>query len=449
VTKHVFYFVAGSLAIYWLWQASPKDSRPESDRPSAPARARSALADRRSSRPISLAQMLETLRPASTGLCGTEIAALEEKASTEIPRELRSLTSDKLTPDQIATVAQTMGVELPAGADPTSLARAALEERSSLEALISDPVDPEDGKETWAMRSDVLRELGRTKEAVEAARSTFAKWPSAQNAELLALALDEGGEPEIARRTLEGELGRTQTDADRAWLHAQLGFICATRGDEKCAARNASDLEKLKGHESIASFTLAVQQTFRGQLDEARAAYEKSLTLSRDPVALSNLGEVEACAGRLGQARSRFLEALEQHRSPSTTTSALAGLAYTHLREGDIVSSWLYGASALAGAQGSTHASLARGTLALSALVGGDLEEARHQARQARQADPNDDLTRRRCFGHPAEAAAARALHAEAKGDRDSARTAWIEVARGGHQALSLVARRALGELCR
>lgn len=442
--RAIFYAITGALTLVWLWRVWPAAGA-DTDRPRSGRRedrATRAEARRAPRAPVSLESLL---RP-SGGLCGTEVQPPGPAEAVEIPSELRALTRGRPTPEQVAALQRDLGLERPPAADPGLLARSMLRDREAVERQLEGRLDRGDSR-PWSQRVKLLGELGRGNEALEAAR-TYATWPGTDSTIWLAVTLDESGQPAEAKRILEAERSRTGGPEQRAWLDAQLGFICATRRELGCAARAAQSLEQEGGNPMLASFTRAVELTYLGRYDEARTAYEKSLALDHDAITLSNLGEVENCAGRTEAGRARYLEALALPRGLDVTTSALSGLAYADLREGDTVSAWLYGAAALAGAGDGAHASVPRGVLALAALTGGDLAEAREQARQAHVTNPHDDLVRRRCFASPAEEHAMQALAAEARGDRESAVQAWLAVARGGHQSLSLAARRALAEIC-
>jgi len=445
--REVLYGVTGSLALLWLWHVWPDAGK--GGRGSTGVLRRAAAAspsERPARRRADPAPTLESLLHTHLGLCGTEVPPARG-AAPQLPDELRALTQGRVTPEQLATIEGDFGLELPSS--PGQLAQAALLHRVEIERQAAEPLGQEHASEAWVDRVDQLQELGRRQEALEVARRAFARWPEMNTALRLADVLEETGQPGEAKRVLQAERARTSDAKDRAWSDAQLGFVCATRGDPACAARAVQSLDESGANPHLATFTRAVQQTFLGRFDEARAAYEQSLALERDPVAMSNLGEVEICAGRIAEGRAMYLEALARTPRLEVTTSALSGLAYASLREGEIVPAWLFGAAALAGAGDGAEASQPRGVLALAALVGGDLAEARRQARLAHEADPNDDLVRRRCFADAVDTAATRALAAEAKGDRDSAVEAWLTVARSGHQTLSVAARRALGEICR
>jgi tetratricopeptide (TPR) repeat protein len=310
----------------------------------------------------------------------------------------------------------------------------------------ADRHDHEDDDGPW--RPEQLREQGRLGEALAAAQRSYGRDPSPGTGLALAQILDDVGQTAEARRILDLERGRSETDHDRVWIDAQLGFLCSTRGDAACSARALANLEGQTYEQSLAPFTRGLHLTFLGDLAGARQAYEEAMAHGRDFASLNNLAEVEACAGRLEESRKLYVDAFDMRQSPDAAASVLAGLSYTYLRDGDIAPAWLLASAAVVGTEGTAHESEPRSALALVALTGGDLAEARAQARLAQAANPYDDLIRRRTFAHPAEGAALKAVNAEARGDRTAAQAAWIEVARSGHLALQAVARRALAQLC-
>jgi tetratricopeptide (TPR) repeat protein len=431
-----------------VWLVRPAQERRAAPRRGEPGR----TVERRPAVSTPAGQPLEAVGRGGRGLCGSEIPPPGSEPGPEVPSALRALSAGVPTAEQIQAAVGEWGFDSGEDVDPGAVASAIARQRATIEEGLrearAEDDDPELAEVTLHVRVDRLRHLGRPGEALSDARYAYTKWPNSETANQLAGLLDDLGQPAEARRLLEAERGRTEDAGERAWLDAQLGFICATRGDQACAARAVAALEKQSEDPSLTSFTRAVHLTFLDRLDEARAAYDQAMADDRDFASLNNLAEVEVCAGRTGESRRLYLEALARRNTPEAAGSALAGLAYTHLRDGDIVPAWLYASAALAGTGEGSHSSDPRGVLALGALTAGDLGEARTQARLARAANPHDDLVRRRCFAHPAEQAAMRALAAEAQGDRSAAQAAWLEVARSGHQALSLAARRALRELC-
>jgi len=121
---------------------------------------------------------------------------------------------------------------------------------------------------------------------------------------------------------------------------------------------------------------------------------------------------------------------------------------FTYLTQGDAARAWVYAAGALASGGEGEYAREPRKLLALTALSLADLAEARRQIKPvAGPGSPRDPLFES-CYAHPAEAAALRALIAEARGDTRAAQGHWLEVARSGHPVLGVVARHALADLC-
>ena len=439
--------VAGSVGLLWVWLARPAPPRPAPQR-AKPARAaeRRPTADRPTGRPLEVSWL------SGRGLCGTEIPPPGGEPGPGVPAALKDLSVGVPTAERIEAAVDEWGFDSGEELGPGAAARDAARGRTAiatrLERARADRDDPDTAEVATRVRAERLRDLGRPGEALSGARYAYARWPSSETVTLMAALLDDVGQTAEARRILELERGRTEDDGERAWIDAQLGFVAATRGDPAGAARAVAALEAQSEEPSLAPFTRAVQLTFLGRVDEARAAYERALENERDFASLNNLAEIEVCSGRTDESRRLYREAHDRRAAPDATASTLGGLAYAHLRDGDLVPAWLYASAALAGTGDGSHSSGPRGVLALSALTAGDLGEARTQARLARAANPHDDLVMRRCFADPAERAAMQALAAEARGDRTAAQAAWLEVARGGHQALSLAARHALRELC-
>jgi tetratricopeptide (TPR) repeat protein len=406
---------------------------------------------------------VETRLPVARGLCGTEIERpARAPEPRRVPDALRALATKVPRGDDVVAAAREWGITTPDGLELADRVVGAEERRRELEEQLTPPPrlrgpgaddDEDDGEHEPAdARLSVLRELGRPREALALAEQQHARDPSVDTALTLASLLDDTGNTIAALRTVEIELQRATDDFDRGWLNGQLGFICATHGELQCARTATQSLERLDGADAdtagLASFTRGVERTFAGRLDEARAAYLQSQAESPDFVTLNNLAEVEGCMGLQDESRQRWVQAADSAWSPEANANVLAGLGMSHLRAGEVAPAWIMASAALVAAGAGSHSTDARLVMSLAALTMGDLDEARAQVARARAADPEDDLQRRRCFAHPAEGAAARALVAEARRDLDGARAAWLEVARSGHEALAATAREALGALC-
>jgi tetratricopeptide (TPR) repeat protein len=453
----IFALLATAALVAWVfWRPARPASAPEPGRaePAPVGRAAAAAPVR-----VALARV-ETRVPVARGLCGTEIERpLRVTEKRRVPDALRALAEKVPSAEDLVAAAGEWGVAAPDGLDLAERVGQAEERRRDLEASLTratrrgpDEDEDDDEEDRAASRIATLRDLGRPREALALAEQQHAREPSVDTALTLASLLDDTGNTISALRTIDLEQQRASDDAERGWLHGQLGFLCATHGDLTCARTATAAIEKLEGAEGdtvgLASFTRGVERTFAGRLDEARAAYLQSQAESPDFATLNNLAEVEGCLGLNQDARQRWLQAADSAWTPEANANVLAGIGFSHLRDGDVAPAWLMASAALTAAGNGSHSTDARLVMSLAALTMGDLDEARVQVARAREADPDDDLQRRRCFAHPAEGAAARALVAEARRDLDAARDAWLEVARSGHEALATTAREALGALC-
>jgi tetratricopeptide (TPR) repeat protein len=457
----VIALLATAVLVAWVfWRPTRTSGAATQPDRAAPAALRAA-APPSPAAPIALARVGARL-PAARGLCGTEIERpLRAPGPRRVPDALRALARGVPRAAAVAAAAGEWGIDGPESLGLATQLGRAEEERRELEAelvpaarrdrLRGPGSDDDEDVDEVGPSVGTLRDLGRPREALALAEQAHARDPSVGTALELAALLDDTGNTIAALRTLEIEIQRTDSPAERGWLHGQLGFLCATHGQLECARTSTRELEKLDGADGasgLASFTRGVERTFAGRLDEARAAYLQSLDEAPDFATLNNLAEVEGCLGLNAESRQRWLQADDQGHGPEHQAAVLAGLAFTHLREGDVAPAWIMASGALVAAGSGSHSADARLVLSLAALTMGDLEEARGQVAAARAADPDDDLQRRRCFAHPAEAASARALVAEAGGDLEAARREWLQVARSGHAALAAAAREALGALC-
>jgi tetratricopeptide (TPR) repeat protein len=441
--------VTGALVAWVFWRPARSAPRPTGPQPSAasPAEdgAREAAPARR------LLAGVDPRLPAHRGLCGTEVEPPGRGlAPRRVPPELRALGGDVPTAAAVAAAVSEWGIDtgdldLGVVVDGATLQREVVERSLAGSGATTTGSDGDPGS---VARLAMLRALGRPREALAEASRDYASDPGLGTALTFTALLDDVGRSDEARRVLDTELARASSDHERAWLQAQLGFLCATGGDRACAERASAALEREGGSEGLARFTRAVERTFSGHLEEARAGYQAALEESPDFATTNNLAEIDGCLGRQADARRQWLAALDRSAEFGRRAGVLAGLGMTYLREGEVAPAWILGGAALAAGGDGSHSADARLLLSLAALTMGDLDEARAQVARAARAAPDDDLLRRRCFAHPAEAAALRALGAEARGDLDGARRAWHEVARSGHAALALSARQALAVLC-
>ncbi len=387
------------------------------------------------------------------GLCGTEIQPLDaDAAPMRIPGYLRSLTQRVPSANDIRQAIEDMGPSVADELDLAELTDSALEARAAAERELAEmpPVGTHDDQEAaqdWLDRVDRFRDLGQVDDSLKAAREAHRLAPDFASTERLATALDETNQPDQARRLLEQAIETTSDSNELAWLWGHLGYVCSERGDQDCVQRAEQSIET-HDEDGLAVFLRGIHQGDLGQFESAQATFAGRVETVSDFPTVANLALVRTALGMTTEAKQGWSDALDLASSPRERTTVLSGLGEAYLREGDTQMAWIAGAAALSVAAKSATASAAHEVLALTAVTVGDLEEARAQVKRARDANPYDDLVRTNWFAHPAEKAAISALVAEASGDLDKAREAWLAVARSDHPKLGYAARQALSGMC-
>jgi spermidine synthase len=215
----------------------------------------------------------------------------------------------------------------------------------------------------WLAYATLLRQVGRTSDAIAVARRATELDPTSAEARVkLAAALAAAGDNHSAADMLERarqavpndpviltDLGAAYNEQqqferaagvlrqslalapDAADAHNNLGIALNGLKQPVDAVQQLRRALALNRAFPEAWFNLGVSYASLGNLDEARVAYGEGLALAPgEPRALYNLALIEAQAGRLGEAARRLREAVEQEPSSAELRNEL-GRVYLQL----------------------------------------------------------------------------------------------------------------------
>jgi arylsulfatase A-like enzyme/Flp pilus assembly protein TadD len=175
-----------------------------------------------------------------------------------------------------------------------------------LEALVAaDPANPVfRGKlaEAWRNRRDFAKAIPLYRMAAEAAPEDPDAWYN------LAAALQEAGQPAVARQAIERGL---KLDASRPEAHNTLGIVAMSEGKLEPARQEFELAARLDPRNARALNNLGNVLKALGKLDDAEQAYRRSATLApRYPDPLNGLGALEVERDRPRAALPYFESAL-------------------------------------------------------------------------------------------------------------------------------------------
>jgi tetratricopeptide (TPR) repeat protein len=421
-------------------------------RRTAPAAAPPPSSHNEAAPPVPPVEVRPEWVPPTFGLCGTEIAPLDDDASgLTVPDVLRLLSHGVPPMAEVERAIEDYGLsnEL---SDLTQLTRDALEGWSTAEQEASEPpmlddTTREEAADAWIRRSDLLRNLGRAEQALDAARNAERSLPDSMSSAHVFLALRDLNRRDEARSVVENALRVSRDPAERAFHLEHLGQLCSETHDEPCAERAYQDLGRTGENEGLAAFLRGARAAESGDHVTAQAAFEEALSARSDFASAASLAAVTTLGGQVDEGRRRWQAAAQYADGPGERADVLAGLGDTYLQEGDTVSAWLVGSMALAVTGRSARSADARWLLAVTSAKMGDLAEARVQARLLHEANRYDDVSNR-WYSSLAEEALVGALSAETRGDKEGAKRGWLAVARSMHPQFAFTARKALRELC-
>ena len=374
----------------------------------------------------------------------------DRQTTLRVHDDLRSLTAGLPQAAEVAAAAESWGLSgLESQWSLSEIASGAEQDREYMDQWINSRTNGSNEDHSLDhLRLEFLESTGRVPEAVELAKQSYQAKPGPGTGYDLAYAHSVADDWAQARAVSESALARADDPRDRTWLNYQLAAACSQLGDEACVEGAIGRLTQDQSEPSLVPFAKGFSAGSRYHHADAISSFSEAWEQNQDFATAFNIGLANMCMGRPQEARDWFVQAKDQRLSPRQTTAVLAGVAYTHLDDGDGASAWLLGASALSAGGGDANSVEPRIVLALAALAQRDLEEARWQMKEAVRADPSPALLRGRCFARRAEEEALRALEAEQRGHGAAAQAAWRAVATMPSPAFASVARRALAQAC-